>query len=402
MISYNEALSLTLAQITPLPAEAISIAQALGRVLAEDLVARVDSPSANVSFKDGYAVKSQDIAQAAVHQEVCLQVVGNAAAGSPWNWEILHGQAVRILSGAVIPQGADAVLSDEFTRVEGDRVIAKNDAAPGRNILLRGMDVRCGQKLVSAGEVLYPTRLGLLAAAGYETLQVTRRPRVAILATGDEVVAPGLPLMPGKLYASNLVTLAAWCQRFGFGTTLQVLPDDPSRIQQGLLASSETCDAILTSGGAWKGDRDLVVHLLDELGWKEIYHRVRMGPGKAVGFGSLAGKPVFCLPGGPPSNHIAFLELALPGLQRLSGWTETGLPYIAAQLAETIAGQPDWTQFVHGRMERRGQSIMFIPTWKEASRLSSMANSDAVAVIPEGVSQLLQGEQVLIQQLIGG
>jgi molybdopterin molybdotransferase len=249
------------------------------------------------------------------------------------------------------------------------------------------------------GEVLTPTRLGLLAAAGYDSLQVTRRPRIAILATGDEVVAPGQPLKLGKLYASNLVTLAAWCQRFGFQTTTQVLPDDPVRIRQGLTSSLKEYDAILTSGGAWKGDRDLVVDLLDDLGWQKIYHRVRMGPGKAVGFGLMGEKPVFCLPGGPPSNHIAFLELALPGLQRLSGWAKPGLPWVTTRMGESVKGQVDWTQFVHGQLELRDQMSVFIPTWKDTSRLSSMAASNTVVMIPEGISQLPVGTWVAAQRM---
>jgi molybdopterin molybdotransferase len=398
MISYNEAYRLTLEKIGPLPAETISISAALGRVTADNLVARVDSPSADVSLKDGFALQSEDICDAA-ENSITLKIVGSASAGNPWDGKISFGEAVRILSGAVIPLGANSVLSDEFTHLDGNQVVAINDAAPGRNILRRGADVYCGQIIVHAGEVLHPTQLGLLAAAGYDILQVVRRPRVAILATGDEVVAPGKPLEPGKLYASNLVTLAAWCQRFGFDTTTQVLPDEVTKIRQGLAASLKECDAILTSGGAWKGDRDLVVHLLDELGWEKIYHRVRMGPGKAVGFGLMEKKPIFCLPGGPPSNHIAFLELALPGLQRLSGWAKLRLPEVPAEMVETVKGQTDWTQFIHGRLELRDQTLVFIPTWKEASRLSSMADSNAVVMIPEGETQLMAGKQVIAQQM---
>jgi molybdopterin molybdotransferase len=399
MISYNKAYRLTLEHIQPLPTESVPISTALGRVVDKDLTARVDSPSADVSLKDGFAVQSQDISQAGPQHPVTLRLVGSASAGNLWDGTISSGEAVRILSGAVIPTGADAVLSDEFTRLNGSQVIALNDAAPGRNILQCGADVYRGKLLASAGEVLHPTRLGLLAAAGYDTLQVTRRPRVAILATGDEVVAPGLPLEPGKLYASNLVTLSAWCQRFGFETSTQVLPDDTARIRKGLIESLAVNDAILTSGGAWKGDRDLVVHLLDELGWKKFYHRIRIGPGKAIGFGLMGEKPVFCLPGGPPSNHIAFLELALPGLQRLAGWAKLGLPSAAAKMAEGVKGQSDWTQFVHGRLEMRDETLFFIPTWKDASRLSSMAASNAVVMIPEGISQLPAGTLVAAQRM---
>jgi molybdopterin molybdotransferase len=397
MISYDQAYRLTLENIHPLSAEIIPISAALGRVIAENLVARVDSPSADVSLKDGFAVQSQDICQVNPEHPVNLRLVGNASAGNPWGREISTGEAVRILSGAVIPQGADAVLSEEFACWEAEQVMALKNASPGRNILRRGADVHRGQILATAGEILHPSLLGLVAAAGYHRLHVRHRPKVAILATGDEVVAPGQPLEPGKLYASNLVTLFAWCQRFGFEITTQVLPDNAVRIRKSLVAYLEEFDAVVTSGGAWKGERDLVVHLLDGLGWTKIYHRIRIGPGKAVGFGLVGAKPVFCLPGGPPSNHIAFLELALPGLQRLAGVAKPGLPLVAAVMAQSVEGQSDWTQFVHGRLESRDENLFFIPTWKDASRLSSMAGSDAVVTIPEGISQLMAGDQVFAQ-----
>ncbi len=364
MISYREAYRLTLEHISALSAETIPISAALGRVTAGKLAARVDSPSADVSLKDGFAVLSQDIVQAAPHNPIPLQIVGSAAAGNPWDGAVSSREAVRILSGAILPAGADAVLAEEFAQVIGAQVNAINDAAPGRNILRRGADVRAGHVLVPAGVALQPAMLGLLAAAGQDRIAVVRRPVVAILATGDEVIAPGRPLDPGKLYASNLVMLSAWCQSFGFETFTQVLPDDALRIRRGLESSLQDHDAVLTSGGAWKGDRDLVVQLLDELGWQKLFHRVRIGPGKAVGVGMMGAKPVFCLPGGPPSNHIAFLELALPGLQRLAGWAKPGLSLLPAVMAEHVNGQADWTQFVHGRLEVLDKTLMFYPTWK--------------------------------------
>jgi molybdopterin molybdotransferase len=226
MISYKEAYRLTLEHIQPLSREVVPIFDSLGRIPSEDLDACVDSPSADVSLKDGFAVLSQDIEQATLQNPVSLTLVGNASAGNPWDGKISSGETIGILSGAVVPLGANAVLSEEFASMDGSRVTPLNDAAPGRNILRCGVDVNRGQLLSRAGEVLIPTLLGLLAAAGYDSLRVVRRPRVAILAIDDEVVAPGLTLKPGKLYAGNLVTLSAWCQRFGFETTTQVLPDD--------------------------------------------------------------------------------------------------------------------------------------------------------------------------------
>jgi molybdopterin molybdotransferase len=398
--SYEQALQRTLAGIAPLGTEVVGLEQAGDRVAARDLLARVNSPSVDASLKDGYAVQSADIATATAQAPVYLELLGCAAAGRGWTGELREGTAVRILSGAPMPKGAQAVVSAEFATDDGQFITVVNDAHPGRNILRQGGDIALGQQIVVAGDVLQPTTIGLLAAAGHARVPVFRRPRVAILATGDEVVAPGQPLAAGKLYASNLVTLAGWCTRYGMPVATSVVPDRRAEIRAQLLARIQDHDAVLTSGGAWNGERDLVVQLLEELGWQEIYHRVRIGPGKAVGFGLWEGKPVFCLPGGPPSNHMAFLQLALPGLHRLGGYRQPGLPVQVARLAEPIRGQKDWTQFVHGRLELNEECVVFHPL-KMKSRLQEMAHVEGIVMIPEGTERIAQGTVVRVQTLAG-
>jgi molybdopterin molybdotransferase len=400
MISYDEAYRLTLERIQALEAEDVPLVSAVGRNAASDLNGQVDSPSADVSLKDGYAVHSADITAACADSPVTLQVIGMITAGSLWQEQIGSGKAVRILSGAPIPDSADTVVAEEFTQLAGDALHVTNDAHPGRNILRRGSDVRCEELLVEREQPLDPPAIGLLAAAGYQFLPVTRLPRVAILATGDEVVAPGEPLQAGKLYASNLVTLAAWSARYGFAVETFVARDDETLIREKLLICLQDCDVVLTSGGAWSGERDLVVRLLDELGWEKIYHRVRIGPGKAVAFGLYAGKPVFCLPGGPPSNHMAFLQLALPGLRKMSGARDAGLPVRRMRLAESVNGQSDWTQFVHGRLEKTSDLPLFYPL-KQPSRLQMLSSAEAIVKIPEGQALIEQG-QVVEGQLLKG
>ncbi len=398
MISYQEAYRITLENIHPLASEEVALIDATGRVAAQDLPARVDAPTVNISLKDGYAVHPEDIAQATEESPARLSLLGTIAAGGAWQAEIGGGQTVRILSGAGVPEQVEAVLAEEFTRREGDHVLAFTHAKAGRNILPKGSDVRKGEVLAHAGETLRPTLVGLLAAGGYESIPVVRRPQVHILATGDEVLAPGEPLVEGKLYASNLVTLAAWCRRFGFEVHTQVVPDDAEMIRTALQTRLAAGDALLTSGGAWKGERDLTVRLLDELGWQKHYHRVRIGPGKAIGFGMVQDKPVFCLPGGPPSNHMAFIQLALPGLQKLAGFAQPGLPRQLARLQAAVSGQIDWTQFIHGRLELADQELLFHPIL-DASRLQMMAHTEAVLTIPEGVERIEAGEMVWVQML---
>lgn len=399
-IGYEEALTLTLASISPIGVEFVPLAACTDRIVAEDLRALVDSPSVNASLKDGYAVRSTDIEHASPDSPVRLKVVGVAAAGVPTDKIVTEGAAVRILTGAGLPEGADAVLTEEFADRQGDELTAFNIAEPGRNVLPRGSDVAAGELISAAGSRLSPGRIGILAAAGYGTLPVHKRPHVAILATGDEVVAPGRPLPDGKLYASNLVTLNAWCLRYGMNPTLSIVSDKPDMLTEELARLVETHDAVLTSGGAWTGDRDFVAKTLQTLGWKQLFHRIRMGPGKAVGFGLLAAKPVFLLPGGPPSNLLAFLRIALPGLLKLGGVLRPSLPEMMVKLKTTICGRhEDWTHLVFGSFETEGESTWFSPLQSE-SRLKSMSLAEGVVAIPEGVRCLSAGTVVPAQLLV--
>lgn len=399
MISFDEAYQRTLARIEPIGTELAPLLSSVGRIAYQDLLAQVDSPTADVSLKDGYALHAGDVQQASPETPVRIRLVGKIAAGGDWDGRVDRGEAVRILSGGRVPSGADAVLAEEFTQEEGDWVIALARADAGRNILPARTDIYVGKQLVEKGERLTPVKVGLLASAGYADVPVYRRPRVAVIATGDEVVAPGNPLPDGKLYASNLVTLAGWCVSFGFEVETFVVPDDREQIRQALVTALQDYDIALTSGGAWKSDRDLVVHILDALGWEKVYHRIKMGPGKAVGFGLHQGKSVFLLPGGPPSNHMAFLQLVTPAMHQMAGWPDLGFPMVPARLGKTLRGQIDWTQFEHGRLEKNAQGEnVFYPS-RQSSRLQMMASSNAVARIPEGIDHIPEGETILVQKL---
>jgi len=396
-ISFTTALQLTLDAITPLEQETVSVFNLINRVVVNDLFSLVNSPESDVSLKDGYAVLSSDISHASFDKSVKLRVIGAIPAGGQFDGEVSSGSIVRIWSGAGIPAGADAVLSEEFARLRDDWVVVTAHAEPGRNILRKGADIQLGQRLVSAGTLVSrPAQIGLLAAAGHSHVPVVRRPRVAIIATGDEVIAPGQVLDKGKIYASNLLTLSAWCSLHRFSSDVWVVKDEPEAIRARLSEAVPAHDAILTSGGAWQGDRDLVVRLLDQLGWQKVYHWVRMGPGKAVGFGLWHGKPVFCLPGGPPSNQMAFIQLALPGLQKLAGYRRPGLPLVKAKLTQSVNGQQDWTEFLEGRFEDADDGVLFRP-FKLLSRLQTLAVTEGILKIPEGTTQLQAGSVVQVQ-----
>ncbi len=398
-IGLEEALSLTLTRIRPLETETVELMDSVDRVVAQDLHAKVDSPSVDASLKDGYAVLSREVSAATFEHPVRLKQIGCVAAGGRNDLRVEPGTTIQVLTGAKIPPGADAVVSEEFTRADGEDILIKIFAEPGRNILPRGSDVGLGKRIVRRGQRLNPGMVGMLAASGHHRIPVVRNPRVAVIATGDEVVAPGQPLPEGKLYASNITTLGSWCRRYGMETNLHHVKDDPDAILNILKQVGAESDAILTSGGAWTGDRDMVAKILAQLGWEQVFHRIRIGPGKAVGFGLLNEKPIFILPGGPPSNLMGFLQIALPGLLTLGGYLRPGLPMASVRLSSELTGRfADWTQFIFGVIEN-GDELPVFRSLDGVSRLRSMAEAEAVVTIPEGKTVLRAGSVVSVQLL---
>ncbi|MBW2092646.1 MAG: molybdopterin molybdotransferase MoeA [Deltaproteobacteria bacterium] len=397
MIGFQEALSLILKNVPQGVSEEVSWLEATGRVLAEDAVAKVDSPLSDVALKDGYAVFSSDVTSARPDREVKLRLLSFKGAGDSPGQALEPGTAIRVTTGAVVPPGAQAVLAQEFTREEQDTVCCLNDAEPGRNILPKGTDVRAGEVVARQGERLSPALVGLLACAGLDHLWVVSRPLVAVIATGDEVVVPGGPLGPGQIYASNMVETVSWLQSFGLPeVSFRVVKDRADEIKAAIEGMSSRVDAFITSGGAWQSERDLVLQVLEDLGWHEIFRHVRLGPGKAVAFGLLQNRPVFILSGGPPSYETAFLELALPGLLAMAGWRGPVFPTLKARLEEAVRGEKGWTQAIHAKVTFKDRHFCVRP-YKTASRLSSMARKDGIIIVPEGQAELAAGEEVEVQ-----
>lgn len=437
-VSFEDALAATLHAITPLATEPTPLQTLVGRVVAEDVIAPMDAPTADVSLKDGYAVRSADVAGASREEPVPLRLVGHVAAGGAYGQEVAPGTTVRVLSGAPLPVGADAVLAEEYAVRDDECVTALADAEPGRNVLFRGIDFERGSCLVSAGTVLRPAQVGLLAAAGYAVVSAVRRPRVGLVAVGDELVVPmhagdgakapahpgDGPVAPadsddgavapahpgdgresaepllghGQVFSSNLANMAAWCGHYGLTVSEAVVRDERAALRQTLLAALERSDVVLTSGGAWNSERDLVVGVLDELGWRQSYHRVRLGPGKGVGFGMWRDKYVFVLPGGPASCQMGFVQLALPALHRMMGYARPGGPTRPARLTVSVKGQRTWTEFVEGRFEWDGAELCVVPA-KGRSRLRSMAECECYIRIPEGTEVLEAGTLTVVQVL---
>ncbi len=397
-IGLEEALSRTLDRLPPLSPVDIEIDKAVGLTAAQNCAATVDCPSTSASMKDGYAVVSQDLENASQDRPVKLKVTGCVFAGSCKDVSVVSGTAVKIMTGAKIPQGADAVIPSEFTEEKDDGILCYRDAGVGRNILEKGHDVKKGDRIALSGEILTPAKTGFMSAGGISSVRVHPLPRIGIIAIGDEVVSPGESLKEGQLYASNVVTLVSWLKHFRMKSTISIVPDQKELLQKAIENMLENIDVLITSGGAWKSERDLTVKTFQEMGGEIVFHRVRMGPGKAAAVILLRGKTVFCLPGGPPSNEIAFLQIALPALFHLAGKPPIPFESKTATLTETIKGDENWTQFFQAKLvDNNGE--LFVELLKIKSRLQSQADADALIKIPEGVERLEKGERIQIQVL---
>src|SRR5437879_6152483 len=318
MISVEEALARLLAPLEALPAEQISISEAVGRVLAEDVAARRTQPPFAVSAMDGYAVRAADVAQVPTR----LRIVAEIPAGAGYDGTLGPGEAARIFTGAPIPAGADAIVIQEDTARDGDRVEVREGAAKGRYVRRAGLDFAEGEVLLEAGRRLTPRDIGLAAAMNRPWLFVHRRPRVGILSTGDEIVMPGDPIGPHQIVSSNALSLAAFVTACG-GTPIQVgnAPDDPDALRH-IAAAAQGMDLFVTTGGVSVGEHDLVRAVLSEEGLAIDFWQIAMRPGKPLMVGRYRGTPMLGLPGNPVSTLVCSLLFLKPAIDRLSGLPE--------------------------------------------------------------------------------
>jgi molybdopterin molybdotransferase len=395
--NFDKALQIVLENVPVLSAVEVSIHEAVGWIAAEDVRVRVSSPSVNVSLMDGFAVSSGKTASASEEKPVRLRIAGEAAAGGQGT-SVGEGECVRIFTGAAIPAGADAVIPVEQCEEVDGEIAVRSAVTPGQYVQPAGEDFHAGEELLKRGTVIGPGMAGMLAAAGIERVSVFGKPGVAVIALGDELVEPGTPIAPEKIYASNLVVISAWLARFGMESTTKIVADEEEAISEALRNVLETGDAVITTGGAWGSRRDLTVGVLEKLGWKKLFGRVKMRPGKGTAFGLLDGKPVFVLPGSPTSCEMAFLQLALPGLLRMAGLAGSPFASVKAVLAEEIKGKrPGWRRFVYGVYTREPEAGWLVRPLQLRSRLKSMARATCVIVMPEDAGQLNAGREVLIQ-----
>src|SRR4051794_36504228 len=389
LLTIDEARALVLSAVTPLDTADRPIAEALGRVLAEDVAAERDVPSFANSAMDGFAIRSGPAGRE-------LRIVGESRAGTPSDAPVGDGEAVRISTGAAIPDGADAILPVEDADDRGDAVVPRVDVASGAAVREPGEDLRAGEVVLHAGSVLGPAELGVAVEAGRAALRVARVPRVAIIATGDELVAPGEPLRHGQLHNSNAVTLAALARSAGaqvIGTG--GVRDDAEATRAAIDRALEGADVLLLTGGVSVGPHDHVKPALSALGVREVFWRVAMRPGKPLWFGQRGTQLVFGLPGNPVSAMVTFLLFARPALRAMQG-APGAPPRRRAVLGAPVARQRARDEAVRVRID----DGRVLPTGPQGShQLHSMLGAEALAIVPRGEGDMPAGAEVEIEPI---
>ena len=394
MIAVEEAIHRILDQIHPLGKERLNILQSLGRVLGEDIIAPRNIPPWHNSAMDGYAVRWQDIQNASSKKGVVLTVLADLPAGRIFRGEVNPGEAVRIMTGAPLPQGADTVVQVEDTEKAGDQV--KILAAPekGKNIRQAGEDVTAGERILEEGNLLRPAHIGLLASMQRSLASVYQAPRVAILSTGDELLEIDEPWEEGKIVNSNSYSLAAQVLECGaLPLQLGIARDKPgdlsAKIQQGL-----TADILVTSGGVSVGDYDLVKGMLQELG-KMNFWKVAMRPGQPLAFGEVFGKPLFGLPGNPVSSMVSFEQFVRPSILKMAGHRNLFRATVKARLGENIEKKAGLIHFIRCRLVHEGELIYAWTTGEQGSGiLSSMVKAQGLIVLPPEENLARAGQEV--------
>jgi len=393
LVDPAEAAELVLERTPVLPVEEVSLAAGWGRVLAEDLVAPSQLPPFPASAVDGYAVRAADGAGR-------LRVAGESAAGRPFEGALPEGAAARILTGGVLPVGADTVVMVEDVVEDGDSVVVPEGFPAGRNFHRPGSDLRQGELVLRRGEALGAAELGLAAALGFPRLSVRRRPRVALMSTGDELVEVGQEPGPGQIVDSNRWALLAALREAGTEVTvLGLAPDRPEALREMVVGVLAEHDVLVTSGGVSVGTHDLVKPLLESLGEVHV-GRVKLKPGKPFTFATLGGGGLaFGLPGFPVSSLVTFEVFVRPSLRKMQGFAQPQRPRLPVRLGYEARPSADRTEYQRVTLIREGGELVARSTGSQSSsRLMSLAGAHALVPVPPGPQGISAG--TIVEALI--
>ena len=400
-LSAAEARARMLAQVAPVAGrEFVPLRSALGRILAAAIVAPHDVPAHDNSAMDGYAVRFDSLAG---DGETRLQVVGTAFAGSAFSGQVGKGQAVRIMTGAVLPAGADTVVVQEVARVAGDAVFVPAGQKAGQNTRRAGEDLARGAVALAAGKRLGPAELGLIASLGIAEVAVRRRLRVAFFSTGDELTSIGTPLAPGQIYDSNRYTVHALLTRLGADIIdLGVVPDVPEALEATLREAAGVADAIITTGGVSVGEADFIREILARLGEVKFW-KLNIKPGRPMAFGKVGDAWLFGLPGNPVAVMVSYTQFALDALLRLSGLEPLPeRPLLGVTAANAIRKQPGRREYLRGTVVAvDGRWQVKITGNQGSGVLRSMSEANCFVVLPEDCAGVQAGDSVAVELFDG-
>ncbi len=389
LLSIDAARALILAAVRPRPAESIAVERALGRVLSQDVTAAHDVPPFAGSAMDGFAVCAGPAGRR-------LRVIGESRAGAPFTGVVGGGEAVRISTGAALPAGADAVLQQELVEDGGAEIVLGDAVEDGRNVRGPGEDLRAGASVLPRGRRLRPADLGVAVNAGLAALDCAPQPRLAVLATGDELRPPGAPLGPGQIHDSNIVTLAALAEREGCAVALaRHVPDDPTATREAIAQAIAAADVVVLSGGVSVGPHDHVKPALAALGVEERFWRVALRPGKPTWFGVAGDTLVFGLPGNPVSAMVTFLLFVRPAIAALEGVVDAAVPG-QVTLGEPLARDARRDECVRVRISG---GLAYATGPQGSHVLSSMSLADGLAVVPRGEGAIAAGARLELVQI---
>jgi molybdopterin molybdotransferase len=400
LVSLEEAQQIVLGQAQPLPTELVPLEDAGGRVLAQGIRATIDEPSTTQAAMDGYAVRSADVDSASPEGDLFLKVVGLLGPGQRSEHSLKGGETLRVMTGATLPEGADAVVPEEMTESFSGRVRLMAPVGPGDYLFPVGAEIRRGQQLISKGKVLRARELTALAIQGYDRLEVIRQPVVSVLATGGELKEVGERLDIGEVFASNLHTVSQLVKRCGgVIRSVEIAGDDLQSLKESIRRGSQA-DVVVTTGGTGRGEKDLVSAAIAALEGESFFHGVNMSPGKQTIFAQLDKTLVFGLPGRPVATYVAFEQLVRPMLLRMTGLSEVFLPEITATLKHSIRLKGRTLSFLFSRLTfgPSGPEVEALRSARQGIMAEMLASNGLIKVEP-GRDRLQAGEGLRVQLL---
>ncbi len=398
MITVESALEIILKEIRPLPLESVDICSALGRVIGEDVTSRSGNPPWDNSAMDGYALRASDARGASGENPVKLSVLYDLPAGSTPKGAVGAGQAVRIMTGAPVPEGADAVVMVEKTESGDGFVLIKAEPRAGENIRKAGEDFKSGDVVISKGSLIRPAEVSMLATVGSPFVMVHKRPRVAVISTGDELCdiseAPGF----GKISNSNGYALAALAASSGAVPVQLGIARDTKESLRDKLTAALSADCIISSGGVSVGDYDFVKDVLKDMGSSMMFWKVAMKPGKPLAFGVIGGKPAFGLPGNPISSMVAFEQFVRPTLLKMAGRRSLFRQAFKAELTKDIKIKPGRMNFIRAELKSDVGGFTVTPLDGQGSgMIMTMVRANSFVIVPQDSSGFNKGEVVKVQ-----